>query len=261
MADVAHLFGARAGLYANFRPPYPPALFNWLAANSPARSVALDLACGNGQASLPLRQHFSRVLACDSSLAQLQAMPAQHDLELFVADARALPLRADCLDLILVAQALHWFASPAFFVQIASLLKPDGLFCAWCYGLLRIDPALDAVLDTFYHETLGPYWPAGRRSVDCGYRDLDAPFTQLDVPAFCIEQTWDLAHLLGYLSTWSAVQLWEQAHGRNPITLIAPALQSAWGNTQESRIVRWPLHFLAGYPLAARTLDTRQETR
>ena len=41
MSDIARLFGNRAGAYASFRPQYPPALFDWLAANSPAHGRAL----------------------------------------------------------------------------------------------------------------------------------------------------------------------------------------------------------------------------
>ena len=48
MSDIARLFGNRAGAYASFRPQYPPALFDWLAANSPAHGRVLDIACGNG---------------------------------------------------------------------------------------------------------------------------------------------------------------------------------------------------------------------
>ena len=246
MSDVAQLFGARAGVYASFRPHYPDALFAWLAANSPGRQRALDIACGSGQASRPLRQHFAQVLGCDASLEQLRAAADLAGIELFVANAEAQPLASASLDLIVVAQALHWFATPAFFSEAARLLKPGGLFCAWCYGLLRIDSPVDALIDEFYWNTLGGYWPEGRASVEAGYRDIANPFTPVSPPACAIEAEWRLDQLLGYLRTWSAVQRYEQQQEHDPVRQLQPALRQAWGDVDRPRFVHWPLHFLAG---------------
>ena len=243
---VSQLFGARADAYASFRPHYPASLFAWLAAQCPERLRALDIACGNGQASYPLREHFKQVLACDASLAQLQAGAAHSGLQLFVAEAQAQPLSSHGLDLIVVAQALHWFATPAFFAEVRRLLKPGGVFCAWCYSLMRIDEELDALIDDFYWSTLAGYWPVGRASVDAGYRNIDNPFAPLDPPASAIEISWTLEQLLGYLSTWSAVQRYEQENGTDPLSKLLPRLCQIWGDAKQPRFVRWPLHFLAG---------------
>lgn len=248
MSEVARLFGARAQAYASFRPHYPAELFAWLAERSPSRHRALDIACGNGQASRPLLSRFDQVLACDASLEQVQAAPELLEIDCFVATAEAIPLRSASLDLIVVAQALHWFATPDFFQEVRRLLKPGGLFCAWCYSLMRIEPALDALIEQLHNETLAGYWPQGRASVEAGYRDLQPPFARLCVPPFAIETQWSFEHLTGYLRTWSAVQRWEQAQGRDPIMELSPALAQAWGDITQPRIVRWPLHFLTGHP-------------
>lgn len=246
MSDVAQLFGAHASAYASFRPHYPDALFTWLAEHSPGQQRALDIACGNGQASRPLRQHFAQVLACDASLEQLRAGEDCQAIGRFVANAETQPLASASLDLIVVAQALHWFASPQFFREVTRLLKPRGLFCAWCYSLMRIDTPLDSLIDELYWHTLGSYWPEGRSSVDAGYRDIANPFTPLNPPAFAIETDWRLDQLLGYLRTWSAVQRYEQSHGHDPVRQLEAKLQQAWGDANRPRSVRWPLHFLAG---------------
>lgn len=248
MSEITRLFGARAGAYASFRPQYPSALFTWLAANSPGRQRALDIACGNGQASAPLLEHFEQVLACDGSPEQLLAAKDLQGVSSFAATAEAQPLADASLDLIVVAQALHWFATPVFFREVARLLRPGGLFCAWCYSLLRVDTQVDAVLDEFYYGTLDGYWPEGRTSVDAGYSDLQVPFAQIELPPFAIELQWDRPQLLGYLSTWSAVQRLEKASGRDPLIDLLPALEAAWPDGQQQRFVRWPLHFVAGRP-------------
>jgi SAM-dependent methyltransferase len=248
MSEASQLFGARSTAYANFRPEYPDALFQWLANHSPERQRALDIACGNGQASRPLRQYFTQVLACDASLEQLRAAEDLSSIACFTANAEAQPLASASLDLIVVAQALHWFATPVFFAEVARLLKPGGLFCAWCYSLMRIDEPLDALIDVFYWGTLGGYWPTGRSSVDAGYSDIYAPFTRIKLPDLAIEARWNFNHLLGYLRTWSAVQCWERQHDRDPVTELEPDLREAWGDINQLRVVRWPLHFLAGIP-------------
>ncbi|MGY4533241.1 SAM-dependent methyltransferase [Pseudomonas sp. TE3786] len=248
MSEISQLFGARAGAYASFRPHYPAELFSWLAANSPSTERALDIACGSGQASLPLLEHFQQVLACDASLEQLTASSDLAGIQRFAADAQALPLANQSLDLIIVAQALHWFAAPSFFDEVQRLLKPRGLFCAWCYGLMRIDETVDRVINAFYWQTLGGYWPSGRASIDEGYSDISRPFPSVAVPAFAMQARWDFDHLLGYLRTWSACQLWERKNGHDPVSEMAEELQQAWGDIKQPRFINWPLHFLAGSP-------------
>ena len=246
--DSVQLFSSRSDDYARYRPTYPEALFAWLASQCAATDSALDLAAGNGQASLPLTRHFRQVLACDASAEQLAAGDGWAHVQRFVAEAEHLPLRNGLLDLIVVAQALHWFATPAFFAQARQALKPNGLFCAWCYSLLEVSPDVDAIINHLYHETLAGYWPAGRASVDAGYRDIRPPFACIDTPPFALEAQWNLGELLGYLRTWSAVKQWQRQHGRDPIELHEPQILSAWGPPDQRRPVRWPLHFLTGFP-------------
>lgn len=261
MSDIAQLFGARADAYASFRPAYPSALFDWLAAHSPGRRLALDIACGNGQASHPLLRHFAMVLACDASLEQLTQSSPAAGLHPLVAEARKQPLADAGVDLIVVAQALHWFADAAFFAEVARLLRPGGLFCAWCYSLMTIDEGIDSLIGHFYRTTLAGCWPAGRGSVDAGYGDIQMPFKRIAVPTFALSLQWDLPQLLGYLRTWSAVQRWQQRHGRDPVAELTPALRTAWGDDGTLRRIDWPLHFLAGRPTPHATLTPRMEAR
>ena len=248
MNDSVRLFSIRSDDYAQFRPTYPERLFSWLAEQCPRTLCALDIAAGSGQATLPLLVYFENVLACDASPDQLTSGTAWQGAQRFAAKAEQLPLSDGLVDLIVVAQALHWFASPTFFAEAKRTLAPDGLFCAWCYSLLRIEPPLDAVIARLHGETLRGYWPPGRASVDVGYRDIQAPFATLEPPDFAIEASWDLPQLLGYLRTWSAVRQWQQAHGKDPVTHLESELAELWGNPEQQRKIRWPLHFVAGYP-------------
>src|SRR4051812_49939101 len=71
MTAFADHFSALAARYAQYRPHYPPALVDALAEASPARGVAWDIGCGNGQLSVALAARFDRVIATDPAQAQL----------------------------------------------------------------------------------------------------------------------------------------------------------------------------------------------
>ena len=65
------LFSERPDPYARYRPTYPAAVFEWLAAQAPSTVLAVDVGTGNGQAAVALAEHFDRVLGLDPSEAQL----------------------------------------------------------------------------------------------------------------------------------------------------------------------------------------------
>src|SRR5688500_8140233 len=117
-------FSGAASQYAAFRPLYPPALFETLAGHVALRRKAWDCATGNGQAARGLARHFDHVIATDASGEQLAMAPAHAGVSYARARAEEPPLRSRSLDLITVAQALHWFDRPAFFAEARRVLVP-----------------------------------------------------------------------------------------------------------------------------------------
>ena len=90
--------GKHAQLYATYRPRYPDALratiLQYLKEGGGGTNLALDLGCGNGQATLELSEHFGHVIGSDISEAQIAAAPkdnpkVRHDV---AASAKALVL-------------------------------------------------------------------------------------------------------------------------------------------------------------------------
>lgn len=71
-------FSSRSAGYAVYRPTYPDALVDFLAAIAPGQALALDCACGTGQLSVPLARRFRRVIAIDASAGQISHAEA-HD--------------------------------------------------------------------------------------------------------------------------------------------------------------------------------------
>ncbi|MCP9833767.1 MULTISPECIES: class I SAM-dependent methyltransferase [unclassified Cyanobium] len=235
-------FGSVSGAYAHFRPTYPPPLFDWLAAVAPARQRAWDCATGTGQAAVALAAHFSEVVASDASAAQLEAASPHPRVHYRLAAAEGSGLEAGSIDLVTVAQALHWFDRPRFFAEVARVLRPGGVLAVWSYGIPHLDgEATDALLQHFYGDIVGPYWPAEKAQVETGYRDLVLPFAALPAPSFAMEAAWSLEQLLGYGSSWSASARYRAALGSDPIDWLRPALAAVWGKAQTPRRLHWPL--------------------
>ena len=237
-------FSGQAVAYEKYRPRYPPELFAWLAANAPARDLAVDVATGNGQAALALSEFFDGVVATDASAAQLKAAQARPRVRYRCEPAERISLPDGSADLIVVAQAAHWFDWPAFQSEARRVLRPSGLLAFWCYGNCNSEPDIDRLLLDFSRDVVGPYWPRERRHVEEDYRELALPFPAVGVPGFDMRADWDFESALGYLGTWSAAQRYRQRNARDPLALLAPLLTRAWGTG--SRELRWPLVIKAG---------------
>ena len=110
------------------------------------------------------------------------------------------------------------------------VLVPGGVLAVWTYGTQHLDhESLDRVLQRFYTDVVGPHWPAERRHVESGYRTLSFPFTELEAPAFAMQEQWTLSELTGYLRTWSATQRFREAQGHDPVEELTVELRSLLG--------------------------------
>ena len=239
-------FSGHAGDYAQFRPSYPAALFDWLADAAPARGVAWDCATGSGQAACALAERFERVEASDASAEQIAAARRHPRVRYHVAPAHESSLDGASVDLITVAQALHWFDVEAFWTEARRVLRPDGLVAAWCYELFVVSPEVDGVVDRLYTELVGADWPPQRRHIEAGYATLSFPWRPVEAPAFEMRCDWDLTQTLGYLRTWSAVRRHLARTGVDAVDRVAGDLTEAWGERGSVRAVRWPLRLRAG---------------
>lgn len=232
-------FSSQSGAYERYRPGYAPALYVWLAEQSPGRRLAVDVATGNGQAAIGLAEHFDAVIATDASAAQLAAARPHPRVEYRCEPAEALTVADHSADLVVSAQAAHWFDWNAFVAEAGRVLRRGGLLAIWSYGYFRATPAIERLISDFSRDVVGPYWPRERRHVEEGYRDLVPPFPAVAAPPFEMHADWDLDDALGYIGTWSAVQRYRERCGRDPVALIAAPLAAAWGPGR--RALAWPL--------------------
>ena len=234
-------YSSRASEYARARPTYPPALFAHLAALAPANDLAWDCGTGSGQAALGLISRFRHVVATDPSAAQLAESPPHARISFRVASESASGLAPASAGLVTAAQAAHWYDLYAFNAEARRVLRPRGVVAVWCYGLCRIAPAIDHLLDRFSSMTVGPHWPPERRYVDHAYRTLPFPFAELRFPSFAMEHWWTLGDLAAYVATWSAVARYSRQTGIDPVPRFLDAVAPLWGSPDRPRRTRWPL--------------------
>jgi len=244
-------FSGHAAAYAAYRPTYPsglPAFVAGLPVPPADRRLAWDCATGNGQAAHGIVEHFARVIATDASPQQIEHAAPHPRVEYRVAPAESSGLPDASIDLVTVAQAVHWFDFDRFYAEVRRVVAPGGALALWTYDYARISPAIDALVDRLGHETVGAYWPPGRRWVDERYRTIPFPFAEIPAPPFELLERWPLAPFVGYLRTWSSVQRYLAAHGEDPVAALLPELAEAWGDAETPRDVRWPIFLRCGRP-------------
>ncbi|HND89443.1 MAG TPA: class I SAM-dependent methyltransferase [Saprospiraceae bacterium] len=211
-------FSVQSAEYARFRPTYPPALYDFLFAHCSRFESAWDCGTGNGQMALALAERFSRVVATDISQQQLSQAQPHPRVEYRAGPAESPTLPGQSVDLITAGQAAHWFHLEKFYTEVQRVLRPGGLLALIGYGLLRVDAPTDAVIDHLYEQVLGKYWDSERRHVDMAYDSLFFPFEPLPFPQMHICYSWTLEQMLGFLSTWSAVQHFVRQHDAWPFS-------------------------------------------
>jgi SAM-dependent methyltransferase len=239
-------FSGHAAEYAKFRPHYPGELFEYLTSISPRHELAWDCATGNGQAAVGLARHFESVIATDPSAQQIESAELNDRISYRVAPAEASGINSASVDLILVAQALHWLDLDAFFTEAKRVLKEDGVLAISSYKVLEIAPEIDTIIWDFYHETTGPFWPPERELVETNYKDIQFPFRELPPRQFEMRTQWNLKQLLGYLRTWSATQRFIAVCGFDPVDSLVEEFETVWKNPEEVREIKWPLHLRVG---------------
>jgi SAM-dependent methyltransferase len=163
-----------------------------------------------------------------------------------VAPAEHSGLADHSADLVVAAQAAHWFNLPAFWHEVARIARPAGLAALVSYGSITVSPELDRLLRRFHDETLRDFWPAERWLVTRGYRDILFPLDEIALPPVSMTLDWTFGQMLAYLGTWSGVKAADRALGTSVLAEIAPKLESAWGDPQTRRTISWPLAIRAG---------------
>lgn len=139
-------FGSWAALYKRFRPGYPQAVFDLLAALTKGQAdLCVDLGAGSGQATMDLLQRFAAVEAVEPDPDMVALIPAAPGLSAVVETAEAYAGPPALADAVVAASALHWMDQSAIVAKAATWLRPGGVFFAFSYGAVQYPSATVAL--------------------------------------------------------------------------------------------------------------------
>lgn len=124
-------FGAVAEAYDRGRPSYPAEAVSWLVGGE--AKVVLELGAGTGKLTRELVAQGHAVYATEPDAAMLALLEAQvPGCSAKVAGAEEIPANDRSVDVVVAAQAFHWFDHDVALPEIARVLKPGGhLALAW----------------------------------------------------------------------------------------------------------------------------------
>ncbi len=241
--EAKDLFSSHAKQYASFRPTYPKELYDFIFSHVKKFDTAWDCGTGNGQVARDLAPKFKDVFAADISEKQLgNAYQANNIFYSIAGEQTNFPDHQ--IDLITVAQAIHWFDIPMFYNEVSRVANNDAILAVWGYSLLGISPAIDKLITHFYTEVVGPYWDAERKLIDEQYKTIPFPFKEIQTPEFKFSFEWTLEEFEGYISTWSSVQKYIKANQHKPVENFIKEIKPLW--KEERQTVNFPLFLRLG---------------
>ncbi|KAK4747203.1 hypothetical protein SAY87_026240 [Trapa incisa] len=256
---MAGLFDKQAEIYLDARPNYPKEWFTLLSDRTSYHSLAWDVGTGNGQAAVSVAKHYDQVIGTDVSEAQLKcAIPHPQvrylHTPISISDEDLISQLGgeNSVDLITVAQAVHWFNLPSFYSIAARVLrKPGGVIAVWCYNDIVVDPNFDVIFKRFHGTTL-PYWNPGIQLLFDGYKTLPFPFEAVGLSCegeplkLDIKKELSFEGFLRMVRSWSAVVMAkEQGVDLLPESVVGE-LEVAWGGLTLVRSVVYKAFMLAG---------------
>ena len=231
-------FSAIAPQYALGRVGYPEDLYRFLVAQCRTQDLAWDCATGSGQAALDLARSFSKVIATDISEELLALAPPHPRIFYHEVSAEESGIERDSVDLITVAQALHWFDLTRFWVEVMRVLKKGGVLAFWGYNWPVVEPGVDRVLEDF-KAVISSSWPERSAVLHGGYSSIRVPLHDISSPTFEASARWELDDYVSHLRSWSATRYYRERTGEDITERFRPAFADAW---RSGRVpVKWPL--------------------
>jgi SAM-dependent methyltransferase len=135
MAVVTNRFSDRVDNYIKYRPHYPEEVVEFLAKKKiiSADSVIADIGSGTGISSELFLKHNYKVIGVEPNKPMRKAaeniLKNYLDKKLFISvdgKAEGTTLEKNSVDVIICAQAFHWFNNETFKKECKRILKPNG---------------------------------------------------------------------------------------------------------------------------------------
>lgn len=132
MTDTVERFSNRVENYVKYRPDYPREIVRYLAANCglTRESIVADVGCGTGISCRMFLENGNRVIGVEPNEAMRGAAVKQlAEFPWFIVvdgTSEATTLEDDSIDMVVAAQAFHWFDPDRTRPEFKRILKPGG---------------------------------------------------------------------------------------------------------------------------------------
>ena len=240
------LFSKQSDLYARYRPTYPKELYDYILSFVKEKNMAWDCATGNGQAAVVLEDHFKKVIATDISAAQIEKAIAKANIDYLVCPAESTPFKENTFDLVTVAQAYHWLKWDTFKKEVTRVCKPAAVIAVWMYyNHTTGDDKIDKAVRDFYENVTKPYWDYERKFVEEKYAAVEFDYELLPGKTFDSILSWQREDLIGYISSWSAIQKYINANGHSAVPIIEEEIKMLWPEGEVKKVV-FPVYLKLG---------------
>lgn len=249
----------QAKQYSEARPCYPQELFDFIAGKTPSHDLVWDVGTGSGQAAISLASIYKKVIGTDTSNKQLEFAPKLPNVR-YLCTSPNISLSEleeigteSSVDLVTVAQALHWCDTETFYDRVKWILKkPNGVIAAWCYTIPEIDDQFDPIFQKFYSESK-PYWDVLRGLVDDKYTSIKFPFEAVDGCndtgpfEFQTKKLMSLDEFFTYIRSWSAYQTAKEKGVELLNNGVIEEFTRAWnGDENGQKCVTYPVYLRIG---------------
>lgn len=132
MTDTIERFSNRVANYVKYRPDYPREIIAYLEANRVMthESLIADIGCGTGLSSRLFLENCNRVIGVEPNEAMRAAARMElaefPDFTLVDGTSVNTGLENESVDLVVAAQAFHWFDPEGTRPEFKRILKPTG---------------------------------------------------------------------------------------------------------------------------------------
>jgi ubiquinone/menaquinone biosynthesis C-methylase UbiE len=239
-------FSARSKEYAAFRPKLQQEVYDFVVQHVQHFDLAWDAGTGNGQTAAALAKVFRQVIATDISENQLAHAVQLPNISYRKEPAEHSSLESNSVDLVTIAQAIHWFDFDNFYKEVKRVARAGAVIAAFSYSMFRAeDKTVDDIIQRFYVDSF-PYWDPERRYIDEQYQTIPFPFKEIAAPVFYIEYEWTTDQVIGYMRTWSANQHYLKKFGTELVNESFKSQLSVHWPEGKTKRLRFPVYMRIG---------------
>jgi SAM-dependent methyltransferase len=212
--DPLGRFSGRAEDYVRYRPDYPAAAIDHILEGfeHPVRGIVADIGAGTGILSRQLADRGPEVIAVEPNQAMRAAAEPHARVAWRTGAAEATGLASASVDLVVCAQAFHWFRQREAIAEFHRILLPGGRLVLVWNTRSRTDPLSRGYIEAI--RAVNGDHPAETRTFEPGVVSAEGWFTRAQVRRFDHGQTLDRAGLLGRATSASYVPKEGEPFGR-----------------------------------------------